>query len=269
MSALPTLDAHAHFAPTRTAQELTRSGVVLAVTLSLDEAAQAIGREEPFVVWGVGCHPRNARAQAAFDPERFADLAARAAIVGEIGLDARWSRVSLDLQVRTFRQALAVVVRLSRPASIHSYSATTLVLEELRRRPIPVPILHWWTGTAAETREAVALGCYFSLHSAVARQSKFRTAVPPERVLVETDHGWGDPPEAIPCRIEWVEHLVAQQLRCSVENVRRLVWENLARIVRETGIGNLLPSALQGLLSGTAQIAPRSRDSGLWSAGLS
>jgi hypothetical protein len=68
-------------------------------------------------------------------------------------------------------------------------------------------------------------------------QSKFRTAVPPERILVESDHGWADPPAAIPCRIEWVEHLVAQQLGSSVGEVRRLVWENLTRIIRGTGTG--------------------------------
>jgi len=122
------------------------------------------------------------------------------------------------------------------------------VLEELRQRPIAVPVLHGWTGTAAKTREAVALGCTFSIHSAVARESKFRTAVPPERILVETDHGWADPPAAIPCRIEWVEHLVAQQLSSSVEDVRGLVWGNLARIIRDTGTEHLLPPALRTLL---------------------
>jgi len=250
VSALPTLDAHAHFHPARTAQDLSRSGAVLAMTLSLDEAAEVLGREAPLVAWGVGCHPRDLKAQAVFDPERFGELAERAAVVGEVGLDAKGSRVPLDVQVRTFRHALVVAARVSRATSIHSVSATALVLEELRRHPVPAPILHWWTGTVAETREAVAMGAYFSVHSAVARHSKFRTTVPPERILVETDHGWADPPAAIPCRIEWVEHLVAQQLRSSVEDVRRLVWENLARLVRETATLDLLPQALRTLLAG-------------------
>jgi TatD DNase family protein len=192
----------------------------------------------------VGRHPRKPKAQVSFDPDRFGALVERTAIVGEIGLDSRWSRVPFAEQVRTFRQALDVVARLPRFTSIHSYSATAPVLEELRRTPVAVPVLHWWTGTAAQTREAVALGCYFSIHSAVARQSKFRTAVPPERMFVESDHGWADPPAAIPCRIEWVEHLVAQQLCSSVGEVRRLVWGNLARIVRDTGTERLLPSLL-------------------------
>ena len=162
---------------------------------------------------------------------------------GEIGLDTG-SRVPLEKQLRTFRQVLAVLAEFPRIVSIHSYRATGLVLKELRRRPVAVPVLHWWTGTVAETREAVALGCYFSVHSAVARHSKLRTAVPPERVLIESDHGWADPPASIPCRIEWVEHLVAQQLKLSREEVRRLAWQNLATIVRDTGTQGLLPAQL-------------------------
>ena len=132
------------------------------------------------------------------------------------------------------------------------------MLEELRRRPIAAPVLHGWTGTAAKTREAVALGCTFSIHSAVARESKFRTAVPPERIRVESDHGWADSPAAIPCRIEWVEHLVAQQLGSSVGEVRRLVWENLARIIRGTGTEHLLAPSLGTLLRARSDVQERS-----------
>ena len=249
---LPPLDAHAHLDPARSADELTGSGAVLAMTLSLDEAALAVGRREPHIAWGVGCHPRKPRAQESFNPGRFRELAERAALVGEIGLDTG-SRVPLEVQLRTFRQALEVVADLPRLVSIHSYRATGLVLEELGRRPVAVPVLHWWTGSAQETREAVALGCYFSIHSAVARHSKFRTAVPPERVLVESDHGYADPPAAIPCRIEWVEYLVAQQLGLDVQDVRRLAWQNLGTIVRKTGTLGLLPEPLAALL---AEVSP-------------
>ena len=39
MERLPSLDAHAHLGPKRTADEVADSGAVLAMTLSLDEAA--------------------------------------------------------------------------------------------------------------------------------------------------------------------------------------------------------------------------------------
>ncbi len=242
MTDLIPLDAHAHFAPSRRAEELADAGAVLASTLSLEEAAGAVRRREANVVWGVGCHPRLPQAQAAFDPTVFAKLAEGTALVGEVGLDVQWSRVPIDDQLRVFRRVLCEVAERPRILSIHSYTATRLVLDEVRRTPVVAPILHWWTGTAAETREAVALGCYFSVHSAVARRSVFRTSVPPERILVESDHGWSDPPAAIPCRVEWVEHLLSVRLKRSREEVRRLAWRNLATIVRETGTRELLPA---------------------------
>ena len=233
MDELPTLDAHAHIDPKHSSEALAGSGAALAMTLSLAEAEKVVDRLEPFVSWGVGCHPRRSEAQVDFDIDKFIELAGRAAFVGEIGLD-RGSSVPLDLQLRNFRQILAALADLPCLVSIHSYQATGLLLEELRRNPIPFPVLHWWTGSAAETTQAVELGCYFSIHSAVARQSKFRTRVPLERILLESDHAYGDPPAAIRCRLEWVEHLVAQQRNLSVAQVRRLVWRNLARILESS-----------------------------------
>ena len=84
---LPTLDAHAHIDPRRTSAELAETGAVLAMSLSLDEAEKVLPRHEPLIAWGVGCHPRKLKAQQDFDPDRFAQLAERSAIIGEIGLD--------------------------------------------------------------------------------------------------------------------------------------------------------------------------------------
>jgi len=240
---LPSIDAHAHLHPSRSSKELAKSGAVLASTLSLDEAVQGIGRKEPLIAWGVGCHPRLPTSVQAFDADRFGDLAERSAFVGEIGLDGG-SRVPMEHQLQVFRQALEVVAWLPRMVSIHSYQANGMMLEELRRRPVMIPVLHWWTGSADETSQAVALGCYFSVHSAVARHSKFRTTIPSERLLVESDHGYADPPAAIPCRIEWVEHLVAKQLGLNRSDVRRLVWQNLATIIDKTDTLRLLPESL-------------------------
>ena len=244
MEELPSLDAHAHLDHDRTVDELADSGSVLAMTLSLEEAALVIERRDPQIVWGVGCHPRKLRAQESFDPERFRDLVERTAVVGEIGLDtgSHYLHASLETQLQTFRKALEIISDMPRIVSIHSYQATGLLIRELRQKPIDVPILHWWTGNVKETKEAVALGCYFSVHSAVARHSKFRIVIPPERILIESDHGLADPPEAIPCRVEWVEHLVAQQLGLSRKDIRRLAWQNLSTIVRKTNTQKWLPA---------------------------
>ena len=245
----PILDAHAHIASNCSSKDVEGSGTVLAMTRSLGEAESVVNRKFPNIAWGAGCHPRFAQSQATFDVKLFEDLLEKTAIAGEIGLD-NGSRVPFELQLKNFRQILEVVSEHPRLVSIHSYAATGLVLKELRQIPIAIPVLHCWTGSADETSEAVELGCYFSIHSSVARQSKFRTRVPMERILVESDHGYHDPPAAIPCRIEWVEYLVAQQYKIEVKEVRELVWRNLARIVNKVGTMDLLPESFITILSG-------------------
>jgi Tat protein secretion system quality control protein TatD with DNase activity len=106
-----------------------------------------------------------------------------------------------------------------------------------------------------ETREAVALGCYFSVLAGITRHSKFRTAVPPERLLIETDHHRGSLPAAIPCRVEWVEYILAEPhvLGLGVADVRRLVWQNFGTIIDKTGTLRLLPKPLAAIV---AEVSP-------------
>ena len=217
------------------------------MTLSLEEASRTINRRKPNIVWGVGCHPRKKKSQECFQLELFEELADQTAIIGEIGLDTG-SRVPFTKQLETFRGMLSVLSDLPRIISIHGYQATKQVINELRQNPVSTPILHWWTGTAEETREAVRLGCYFSVHSAVARHSKFHTAVPRERILIESDHGWSDPPAAIPCRIEWVEYLLSAQLNMNADEVRQLAWQNFKTIVESTNTRRLLPASITTIL---------------------
>ena len=244
----PTLDAHAHLDPSRSLDELCSSGAVLSMCLSLEKSEIALERHDRQIAWGIGCHPRFPASQADFDFKRFCSLASHTAVIGEVGLDTG-SRVPMDTQIKIFRQVLEFVAGTPRLVSIHSFRAADLVLKELERTPIAVPVLHWWTGNVAETRRAVAIGCYFSIHSAVARHSKFRLHVPPERILLESDHGFYDPPAAIPCRIEWVEHLVGQQYGSDAKEIRRLCWSNLGRIVQQTHTGSLFPEKLSALFS--------------------
>jgi len=129
----PTLDAHGHLAPKCSSKDLESSGAVLAMTLSLGEAVQVLGHQEPNIAWGTGCYPRIPKSQETFDIKRFSDLVTKTAIVGEIGLDTG-SRVPLELQLKNFRQMLEVIAKLPCLVSIHSYRATEVVMKELGKK---------------------------------------------------------------------------------------------------------------------------------------
>ncbi|HYK97451.1 MAG TPA: TatD family hydrolase [Candidatus Acidoferrales bacterium] len=239
----PSLDAHAHLDARASVTHIARAGFVLAMTLNADEAALALGRRDARVVWGVGCHPRRARAVRAFDRDRFAKLASLTPLVGEVGLDAS-SRVPRDEQLAAFRGALAVAHDLGRVVSVHPHKTSGAVLDEIRRRPPPAVILHWWSGDAHDTKRAVRLGCYFSVHRAVADRLVWRE-VPPERLLVESDSGYEEAPLGIPARLAATERLLAARIGADAATIREGAWRALAELIRNTDTLRLWPFAFR------------------------
>lgn len=115
--------------------------------------------------------------------------------VGEVGLDAgpRFYR-SFEAQERVFERVLrACAEHGDKILTIHSVRAVSKVLLHLERS-LPTGrgqvVLHWFTGTAAEARRAVDMGCYFSINAEMLKSPKHRAMVaglPSERLLTETD----------------------------------------------------------------------------------
>ena len=115
--------------------------------------------------------------------------------VGEIGLDAgpRFY-ASFSAQERVFDRILrACAEQGGKIITVHSVRSAGKVLAHIERAFPPDrgrTVLHWFTGTAAEARRAIALGCYFSINSEMLRSPKHRALVaglPADRLLTETD----------------------------------------------------------------------------------
>ncbi|MCP3441519.1 Qat anti-phage system TatD family nuclease QatD [Bradyrhizobium sp. CCGUVB14] len=115
--------------------------------------------------------------------------------VGEIGLDAgpRFYRC-FPAQERVFVRILqACADQRGKVLTVHSVRAVGKVLGHVERELPPERsrvVLHWFTGTVAEARRAVALGCYFSVNGEMLRSPKHRQLVaglPADRLLTETD----------------------------------------------------------------------------------
>lgn len=115
--------------------------------------------------------------------------------VGEVGLDSgpKYFR-SLDLQKQVFGEILDRCAELGdRILTIHSVRAVRLVLDMLEAR-FPSGrgkvVMHWFTGTPAELRRAIEIGCYFSVNFAMLEGDRRRAlvaAIPLDRLLTETD----------------------------------------------------------------------------------
>jgi TatD DNase family protein len=120
----------------------------------------------------------------------------RACAVGEIGLDAVGERrASLARQERLFRAQLALARRHGLPVALHVLGAGAhgAALAVLADAGAPSGgVLHSCSASAELVREYLALGLSISFAGAVSNSNANKTlaaarAVPPERLLVETD----------------------------------------------------------------------------------
>lgn len=163
--------------------------------------------------------------------------------VGEVGLDCgpRFYR-SLDLQKQVFGHILRVCARSGgKILSVHSVRAATAVLDMIEAH-LPVScgrvVLHWFTGSKAEARRAVDLGCYFSINAEMLMNKRHRAIIetlPIERILTESDGPFtqvlGRP--AYPIDVLTAVDLLARARGIDPNSVASKTRDNLKRLVSE------------------------------------
>jgi TatD DNase family protein len=189
------LDLYPDFAAAVDACE--RDGVfTLAVTTTPKAWArnQELAAPTRHVRAALGLHPQlvGERAQ---EIDLWEELLPKSRYVGEVGLDAgpRFYK-SFAKQKDIFARVLkASADARNKILTVHSVRAAKVVLDMVEAH-MPPPrgcvVLHWFTGTAAEARRAVDLGCYFSINTEMLANEKRRAlvkALPLDRLLTETD----------------------------------------------------------------------------------
>lgn len=242
---LPTLDCHAHIAPDVTHSQLATLGHshVFAVTRRLSEARLVMNRDDRGLTWGIGVHPAVATARAEYNPEVFRQLLPQFALVGEVGLDRRGTR---DGQERILSDVLGACDGKPVMISIHSTGRTREVLDLVKQRPHPGVILHWFLGTSSELTEALRLGTYFSVNSAMS--DALLAAMPRERVLPETDFPARQIRARTPGETTALEKRLATLWRISDQETRHQLWTNLKRLAVVSGAIDVVSESLADTL---------------------
>jgi TatD DNase family protein len=168
---------------------------------------RALAERCPLVLPSFGCHPWYVHERSPhWQAELLRHLDVGPAAIGEIGLD-KWilepgragslglsTPASLPEQEEVFVWQLQLAARRNLPASIHCLHAWGALFEILRREPRPVCgfVLHSYGGPREMVVPLARLGAYFSLpgyfaHARKHRQREAFLAVPPDRLLIETD----------------------------------------------------------------------------------
>jgi TatD DNase family protein len=249
----PPLDAHAHVDVTISATDLLElRAVIFAASRTLAESRDAIARQprDLLTVWGLGVHPGVKTALDTFDPDTFDALLEKTAFVGEIGLDGR-AKSRLAKQRHILAIELAMLQQRPRMTSVHSYGATSELIEELERRPIKGLVLHWWKGDRSATQRALELGAYFSVNAAALRGDPIAEMVPLDRLLLETDHPDGNrysPTPRRPGNIASLEASLGRHFNLTPAQLRVTTWRNLKRLIEDVGCHELLPPRVSSML---------------------
>lgn len=190
---------------------------------------------------GLGLHPQVV-AERADEVSLVERLLSETRYVGEIGLDAgpRFYKSFAD-QERVFRRILrACSEQGGKVLTIHSVRAVSKVLDCLERdlaQDRGRVVLHWFTGSGAEARRAIAMGCYFSINAEMLRSERHRTLVsslPLDRLLTETDGPFVET-EGRPVRPRDVASTVASlaAIRAlSPDDMATQVLNNLTRLLQ-------------------------------------
>lgn len=217
----PYVDFHTH----------RRSGDALEILSvdPLDEAqfAMAIESGQPF---SVGVHPWRAaeqteRLKEAFERMERVVSSGRTVAIGECGLD--WAvEVDRKLQAEIFERQLDLAKRYNLPIILHCVRAFEDVMLRLSQAKIERAVFHSFVGSIQQAERVVREGyfCSFSPRSlASPRTREVIKAIAPSVMLVERDE--------CECSIEEVYEAVATLRKCSVEELREIVFENYKRLI--------------------------------------
>ncbi len=244
---LPPLDTHAHIATTVTAQQLAQLGdsLVFAVTRTIDEAEQVKPRNDSNLLWGLGTHPGMVTAAKAYDGQRFRRLLPHLGLVGEIGLDRK---LPVDVGLAVLKDAIEAARSANRICSLHSTGRHAPIVELLQDNATGM-ILHWFTGTPRHIEAVAVAGAYFSVNAAM--QDTQITAIPPERLLPETDFPFTRRVGSTkPGDIETLEQRVARLLKLSRDDLRHMWYRNLKQLCIKSGsLGSLPPAFARPVLA--------------------
>lgn len=225
------------------------------------ESVRQLADEVPEVLPSFGVHPWHANASLADDWETqlLAQLDRRAAVVGEIGLDRWIEGFDFETQQEVFRRQLGIARRRRLPVSIHCLRAWGRLQEMLAEAALPECgfLLHSYGGPAEMVTRFLDLGAYFSISGYFAHPRKanhaetFRSAIPPDRLLIETDAPDMWPPDEWnefpmmegakgqrcnhPANLVSVYRFVAELRRVSIDKLAAQVEENFVRLFGKGG----------------------------------
>ena len=180
-----------------------------------------------YIRFALGFHPEPVHRYPSQIPLMW-DLLPEARYIGEVGLD--YVDKSHQKEQEAFFTELVERCRYDsgKILTIHSRKAVRQVLDILGKNFRFKPILHWFTGSKEELREAVDAGFYISVNGAMTASAKFNSLlplIPAERLLIETDSPFSKP------QCPYAETLESIRVELETKRGDLSLWNNFKRVL--------------------------------------
>jgi TatD DNase family protein len=219
--------------------------VTISTRVKQHAAVLAIAERYASVYCSVGTHPHHAHEELDITVEHLVALtcAAKVVAIGEAGLDYHYTYSSRDAQEQGFRTHVAAARQTGLPLVIHSRDADldmAAILEEETGKGAFPAVLHCFTGGRELAQRAIALGLYISFTGILTFKKSedlrlIAAALPPDRILVETDAPYLAPgphrgKRNEPAYVEETAKTLAAVRGVSSEEIARQTTENFYRL---------------------------------------
>ncbi|WP_019961793.1 TatD family hydrolase [Woodsholea maritima] len=172
--------------------------IAICCRLSDFAAVSAIAERHDDLYCTIGAHPHHAKDRPDITPEALIEIAQHPKVIafGETGLDLYYNHSPLEEQLSSLKAHIEAARRMDYPLILHCRDADEIMadlLEEEMGKGAFRFLLHCYTGGPELARRAAQLGGYFSASGIITFKKAddvrevFRTIVPDDRVIVETD----------------------------------------------------------------------------------
>jgi TatD DNase family protein len=214
---------------------------IVTVGIDLDSCRSALKLAEQFdsVYAIVGIHPHNAKDVDAKSYDILREYARHAKVraLGEMGLDFFRNHSPREVQLRRFREQVALAREVKLPVVIHDRDAHRETLDILKEEKAAEVggVIHCFSGDYAMASACMDMGFYISIPGTVTF-NKAQTLqevvrrIPLERILIETDCPFLAP---VPFRGKRNEPAYVQYVARAIADIKKLSFETVAEVTSE------------------------------------
>ena len=209
------------------------------------ENVSALSQEWPFLYAAVGSHPDVADEVTEDVLERYRKLCKlnpKIRAIGEIGLDYHYEDIPRQMQLKAFRDQMALAQELDLPVIVHEREAHADGMAVVDQFPQVKGVFHCYSGSLEMARELIDRGWYIGFTGVLtfknARKAvEVASQIPLDRLVLETDCPYMAPEpfrgkRNDPGKLGRMAAKLAQLRDLSLEEVEAITTENGKRLYR-------------------------------------